>query len=92
MRKEARNIGRLRKRAGGERVVRAAFIVIVGLFVGAVQAQSFDVAAGAVVVTPVAGSYLAGYGPDRRSTGSLDPVWVKVFLLMPIDCLPDHRR
>lgn len=89
--------------------MRAAFIVIVGLFVGSfvgvVQAQSFDVGAGAVAVTPAAGSYLAGYGADRRSTGSLDPVWVKVVVIktgaerlaiLTVDCIgltrPDILR
>ena len=38
-------------------------------------------AAGKVDVTPPMGSFLAGYGPDRRATGVYDPLWAKVLLI-----------
>ena len=85
--------------------MRAAIIVFIALLAGAVQAQTFDVGAGSVSITPAAGTYLAGYGPDRRSTGRLDPVWVKAVVIktgaeqlaiITVDCIgltrPDVLR
>ena len=38
-------------------------------------------AAGRVEVTPVEGSYLAGYGRDRRMTGRLDPLYAHAVVI-----------
>ena len=82
------------------------YLLLLCFAVGAtVQAQSFEVAAGSVAVTPPPGSYLAGYGSDRRATGRYDDVWVKtvvvrtgadVLAIVTIDCIgltrPDVLR
>ena len=42
---------------------------------------SFRVSAGKVAVNPSTGSYLAGYGHDRKSTGSFDDLFLKIALI-----------
>ena len=44
-------------------------------------AEQYLAAAGRVDVTPALGAYLAGYGPDRQSTGVHDPLWAKALLV-----------
>ena len=66
---------------------------------------TYLVGAESAKVTPPEGTYLAGYGPDRKSTGVLDDVMVKavvvqtgdaVLALVTIDCIgltrPDILR
>lgn len=70
-----------------------------------VAAATFMVAAGSQQVTPPLGTYLAGYGSDRKSTGQYDDIWVKaaviaddeqMLALVTIDCIgltrPDILR
>ena len=44
-------------------------------------AEQYLAAAGRVDITPDLGSYLAGYGPDRQSTGTHDPLWAKALMV-----------
>ncbi len=51
------------------------------------RADGFEVAAGAVDVSPETGAYLAGYGADRRSTGQFDFIWAKTLVVKAADDL-----
>jgi len=42
---------------------------------------SYQVAAGAVSITPAPGAYLAGYGNNRLSTGHYDNLWLKTLVV-----------
>jgi hypothetical protein len=78
--------------------MRIVVSLLIGLFSAnlSVQAEGFKVAADASAITPPVGTYLAGYGADRKSTGLFDDVWVKVVVieagsetvaLVTIDCI-----
>ena len=67
--------------------------------------STFMVGAGAKDISPPVGSFLAGYGPDRKSTGALDELWIKTIVvadeklrlaIVTIDCIgltrPDIKR
>lgn len=46
------------------------------------QAQSpYRAAAAEIDITPPTGTWLAGYGRERASTGTLDPLWAKVLVI-----------
>ena len=46
-----------------------------------VQAETYEAAAGRVDITPEIGTYLAGYGPNRVSTGTIDPLWAHALVV-----------
>ena len=69
------------------------------------SADGFEVAAGRVAITPVNGTFLAGYGRDRRSSGVYDDLFIKgaairsggsYLVLLTVDCIgltrPDIER
>jgi neutral/alkaline ceramidase-like enzyme len=77
-------------------------LIIVALLLGlqmlslSCYAATFRVAAGSTDITPAEGAYLAGYGPDRKSTGTADAIFIKAALvetgpdllvLLTIDCI-----
>lgn len=73
-------------------------VLLLGLQVFALScyAETFRVAAGSVDITPGEGAFLAGYGPDRKSTSTADAIHLKAALietgsdllaLLTIDCI-----
>ena len=87
------------------RKITTFLVVVVFGSSGVAWAEGYQAAAGSVVITPQAGAFLAGYGADRRATGRLDDLFVKVavvragteqLVLMTIDCIgltrPDINR
>ncbi|MEE4283175.1 MAG: neutral/alkaline non-lysosomal ceramidase N-terminal domain-containing protein [Pseudomonadales bacterium] len=78
------------------RVVIVILLLSMQLFAFTCFAQTYRVAAGSVDITPAEGTYLAGYGPDRKSTGAADAIHIKAALvktgsdllaLLTIDCI-----
>lgn len=69
----------------GLSVVLLSFLL--QLFSQNVFADTFRVAAGSVDITPPLGTYMAGYGPDRKSTAQADAIHMKVALIEAADLL-----
>ena len=62
--------------------MKLAAFILTGLLVGSlVQAETYEAAAGRVDITPEIGTYLAGYGPNRVSTGTIDPLWAHALVV-----------
>jgi hypothetical protein len=67
-------------------VIRKCVVVLLLLLsCSARWVDALEVAAGSVVVTPPLGSFLAGYGADRRSSGQFDNIWSKSLILKAAD-------
>ncbi len=70
--------------------------VLLQLFPQNGVADTFRVAAGSVDITPPLGTYMAGYGSDRKSTSHADVIYIKAALIeaaadllvvLTIDCI-----
>jgi hypothetical protein len=59
--------------------LQALILVCFGILSGSVH--SLEAGAASAVITPDEGSYLAGYGRDRQSTGVYDDVFVKAVVI-----------
>ncbi len=70
-----RTLPSLRCRQAVARVALTLLLAVPG------TTQALQAAAGAVDVTPPPGTFLAGYGRDRRATGQFDELWAKAVLL-----------
>ncbi|MEM7097378.1 MAG: neutral/alkaline non-lysosomal ceramidase N-terminal domain-containing protein [Pseudomonadota bacterium] len=57
------------------------FLIIFVLIGAPAWAKTYYGAAGRVDITPDVGAYLAGYGPNRVSTGTIDPLWAHVLIV-----------
>ncbi len=78
------------------RLVIVVLLVSLQTFALSCYAATYRVAAGSIDITPAEGTYLAGYGPDRKSTGTVDVIHIKAALIetgpdllamLTIDCI-----
>ena len=64
-----------------KKFISSAILFFIWLYCSTASADQFRVAAGKVAVNPIIGSYLAGYGKNRKSTGSFDDLFLKVAVI-----------
>lgn len=64
-----------------KKFISSTILFFIWLYCSTASADQFRVAAGKVAVNPMVGSYLAGYGQNRKSSGSFDDLFLKAAVI-----------